>query len=861
MKPFLSPLHAPPVAAYLKRLTLLTGFLFVLYGILWFKDIRVDIGLANYVPLHLAMETAAIVAATLVFGIAWNAHAESRPGSVIFLGVVLLGSALLDFAHMLGSGGMPDFVTPESPQKAITFWFAARFLVAIGLLIVAFRPWQPVLSRRGRYLALALVLAYVAAIYISELFFPEAVPHFFIRGSGMTPLKIWIEYSLVLMYSIAAVALYRKARLEAGFNRADLFAAASITCLSELCATLYGSVGDTFNIAAHVFKILSFSLIFRAVFIDSVRQPFRDLNAALLKERQYAAEQHSLVRTLDMLEEGVVELSPGGVITHANAGWWRLADTLSANDSLDESIQPQDRPAFLKCLEHLQSGQKDEFHGRFRFIADAGHERWMDCRFLAERNDWGQILGIRGVLRDITKTYLQERHIAHMAHHDALTGLPNRILLEDRISKAIQSAKRHNEIVAVCFVDLDHFKNINDAYGHKTGDGLLREVSSALASCLAEGDTVARWGGDEFVVLFPCVADLDAAREAARRLVSVMGQSFKSNGQCVNATFSVGVSLYPIDADNVDALLTHADRAMFYAKSQGRNNFQLFSDMTERGLGKKELYIQARLAQAIRDERIMVWFQPQVNTRSVASGEHHHLKGVEALARWKDDDFGWIPPSSFVPMAENLGLIGELGRLVRRKALAQFRQWMADRPGLHLSLNISKRQLVGPDFCSSMIEDCVTFGVPANRLVLEVTESIALMEVEGADDQLHRLVGAGFTLSIDDFGTGYASLSQLHALPVGELKIDISFVRRAHTPDGLRILQAIVQLAKALSFRTVAEGVEDEATSVLLNELNVDIQQGYYFGRPCAGEEFAERFFFVASSDPVLNRPPVKDER
>ncbi|WP_267880305.1 bifunctional diguanylate cyclase/phosphodiesterase [Cupriavidus metallidurans] len=677
------------------------------------------------------------------------------------------------------------------------------------------------------------------------MFFPVDAPHFFIPGSGMTPLKIRIEYSLVLMYGIAAVALYRKACLEAGFNRADLFAAASITCLSELCATLYGSVSDTFNIACHVFKIISFLLIFRAVFVDSVRQPFRDLNGALLKERQYAAEQHSLVRTLDMLEEGVVELSPDGVVMHANTGWWRLADTRSTNGTLDELIHPQDRPAFLACLGHLQSGQKDEFHGRFRFVAGASHERWMDCRFLAERNDRSLIIGIRGVLRDITKTYLQERHIAHMAHHDALTGLPNRILLEDRISKAIQSAKRHNEIVAVCFVDLDHFKNINDAYGHKTGDGLLREVSSALVTCLEEGDTVARWGGDEFVVLFPCITDLDAAREAAGRLINVMGQSFESNGQCVNATFSVGVSLYPIDGDNVDTLLTHADRAMFYAKSQGRNNFQFFSDMTERGFGKKELYIQARLAQALRDECITVWFQPLVSTRSVASGERYHLTGVEALARWKDDEFGWIPPGSFIPMAENLGLIGELGRLVRRKSLAQFREWMPGRPDLHLSLNISKRQLVAPDFCSSMVEDCVTFGVPTGRLVLEVTESIALMEVEGAADQLQRLADAGFTLSIDDFGTGYASLSQLHALPVGELKIDISFVRRAHTPDGLRILQAIVQLAKALSFRTVAEGVEDEATSALLDELNVDIQQGYYFGRPCAGEEFEEHALYL----------------
>lgn len=838
-------LTAAPSSSALSRSVRQVAVLALLYGLLWINSGTGDLGLSAYLPLHTAMETAAIIVAMLVFGIAWNAYANDRPGNVVLIGTVLLGTALLDFGHMCSYRGMPDFITPSSPQKAITFWIGARYLVASGLLITALRPWQPMLGPRSRYGILASVLAYVAAIYWLELFQPARLPDFFIPGHGLTTLKIGLEYGLVALYALSACIFYRHARREATFNAADLFAAAAVAVLSELCFTLYASVSDIFNFAGHVFKIISYAFLYRAVFADSVRQPFDALRQALFKEKRWAAEQHSFVRTLDMLDEAVLELLPDGHIARANNGWWQLAGCQPANDLLAEAVHPEDRNAFRKCLLSLLDGKKDELHGRFRFMGETTYERWMDCRFVVERNQAGQIVGVRGVLRDITKTYLQERHIAHMALHDALTGLPNRVLLEDRIRKTIQLARRSHECVAVCFIDLDHFKNINDAYGHKTGDALLLAMARTLETCLRDGDTVARWGGDEFVALLPRLARAEDARQVARKLVSVMNQTFELEGQPINATFSMGISLYPDDGDSVETLLAHADRAMFYAKSQGRNNFQLFNDMSAKGLGKKELYIQARLAQAIRDGRITAWFQPQVTARCGADGLHR-LTGIEALARWHDADLGWISPGSFIPMAENLGLISDLGQLVRRQALSQFQRWRAVRPDLHLSLNISKRQLFAPDFVDALIEDARRYGIPAETLILEVTESVALVEVECAEERLRQLVEAGFTLSIDDFGTGYASLSQLHELPVGELKIDISFVQRVHTPDGLRILQAIVHLARALGLRTVAEGVEDVATTETLCELEVDILQGFYFGRACPAEELETQALFTA---------------
>ena len=345
-------------------------------------------------------------------------------------------------------------------------------------------------------------------------------------------------------------------------------------------------------------------------------------------------------------------------------------------------------------------------------------------------------------------------------------------------------------------------------------------------------------GGDEFVILLPDLDSLDALQAVAHKLVEVMRQTFDLDGQVVSATFSMGIAVYPDDGASVDELLARADRAMFYAKSQGRNNFQLFSDMSSKGLGKKELYIQTRLAQAIRQERIDVWFQPLVGARLDERGQPR-LAGMEALARWHDPDLGWISPASFIPMAENLGLIGELSDLVRRKALQRFRPWLDKRPELHLSINISKRQLFAQGFTDMLLQDAERYGIPVSALVLEVTESVALMDVEFAETRLQQLAAAGFELSIDDFGTGYASLSQLHDLPVKELKIDISFVRRAHTPEGLRLIQAIISLGQALRLRIVAEGIEDEATASILRELGVNLFQGYLFGKPMPADELA----------------------
>ena len=542
-------------------------------------------------------------------------------------------------------------------------------------------------------------------------------------------------------------------------------------------------------------------------------------------------EQDSHLQTLDMLEEVVVELDMSGRISRISSGWAKVVgfDTGVVGRALADFLDPEDVPALANLIAALSRGDKLQATARLRLERRGEEERWLELRLaLAAGHE-----SLRGVLRDITQSYMQERRISHMALHDALTGLPNRVLLEDRLKVAMRLVERSRHKVALGFIDLDHFKDVNDSLGHKTGDQLLVALARRLREQLRQGDTLARWGGDEFIVLLPDMESANAIREVANKLRLATEAPLRVEENEFNLTFSAGFAVYPDDADDSELLLAHADRAMFYAKSQGRNNLQFFGDMSRKGLGRKDMYIQQRLAAAIREGRIDNHYQPLVEA---ATGR---IVGVETLARWHEPDLGWVSPAAFIPMAENLGLIRELGEQVWRRALGHMRGWTAQ--GIGLSVNISKRQLFMSNFTERLLADARSHGIEPGRITLEITESLALLDVEYSAERLKELREAGFRLSIDDFGTGYSSLSQLHELPVHELKIDMAFVRRILTPQGARLIQTIVGMASTLGLETVAEGVEDQAVADILRDMGVDILQGWHFGRPMPAEELGAR--------------------
>jgi diguanylate cyclase (GGDEF)-like protein len=572
--------------------------------------------------------------------------------------------------------------------------------------------------------------------------------------------------------------------------------------------------------------------------IGTLRQ---SLQALMQGAETRAAESRAYLETLDTLEEAVVEVDRGLHVVRASSALTRLMHSDCSARRLPECFHADDRDALETELERLFAGDSTQLSLRLRTAHGAHAENWLETRFVPVDQP---VTRVRGVLRDITQTYLQEKHITHMALHDALTGLPNRVLLEDRAAIAILQASRQTRRVGLGFIDLDHFKHINDSMGHKIGDKVLVAFAHRVSAALRGGDTLCRWGGDEFVVLLPDIENMESARETAHKIALLCREPLLVEQNEFAITFSMGFAVYPDDSDNVDTLLSQADRAMFHAKSQGRNNVQFFSEMGKKDLGKKMLYIQTRLAQAIHDHRIQTHFQPVV-----AAGSRR-VVAVEALARWHEEELGWVPPSSFIPMAENLGLVRELGDLVWQAALTQHALWQ--RHGLHMAVNLSNRQLFMPYFAEKLVADVRKHGLTTSDIILEVTESVALLDVEYAAERLHELSAAGFRIAVDDFGTGYSSLSQLHAMPVHELKIDIAFVRRIHESTGRRLVQAIVHMAEALDLVSVAEGVEDEATAKALEEIGVQRMQGYLFARPMSAQDASA----LLDEEAAVSHPP-----
>ncbi|HEY6168080.1 MAG TPA: EAL domain-containing protein [Verrucomicrobiae bacterium] len=419
----------------------------------------------------------------------------------------------------------------------------------------------------------------------------------------------------------------------------------------------------------------------------------------------------------------------------------------------------------------------------------------------------------------------------NLALRDALTGLPNRTLLEDRLGQAMAQCSRYRKKLAVVFIDLDNFKQINDAHGHRAGDQALIEVARRLQSSVRKTDTVARWGGDEIILLLPDVTDAEQARATCERIKRKVQEDFTDAPMPAPLTLSMGVALFPEDASRPETLLEQADAALYLAKTRGRDQVVLFGESEARDSFQQKASLSALLKQAVAENKIQVQYQPIVDARTGC------VAGVEALALWHDEAIGRILPATFVSLAENMGLISELGRRVLEQAVRQLGLWQQDGLDLSLSVNISIRQIFQSNFLAELQRLTAAHKVLPQRLVLELTESQSLLGLALEGKRLSELAQGGFRISIDDFGQGYSSFARLHDLPVHELKIDREFVRNLETEKGRRLVHAMVEMARVLGIETVAEGVETECEMARVKALGVDRMQGYYFARPMPGPE------------------------
>ena len=439
------------------------------------------------------------------------------------------------------------------------------------------------------------------------------------------------------------------------------------------------------------------------------------------------------------------------------------------------------------------------------------------------------------------------KQLRHLATHDALTGLPNRVLMDDRISQCIVLAERYGQTFAVILLDLDRFKLINDSLGHRAGDELLKVVAHRLKNVVRDIDTVARLGGDEFVLIVTPGPERDAARQVARRIIDAMQEPVRIADVEVHTSPSIGIAFYPDDATTIEILLAHADAAMYCAKQRGRNNFQCFNPGMNAATQDK-VRLEADMRIALEQKQFVLHYQPKVN---IATGIMH---GAEALLWWTHPVRGAIPPAEFIPIAEECGLIGSIGAWVVREACRQARAWQLDgMPPLRVAVNLSASQFRQGNIVAIIRDALDEAGLEARYLEVELTESVVMSDPEESIAVLEKLSTMGVLVSVDDFGTGYSSMSYLRRFPIDKLKIDRGFISDVLSrPEDASIVRAIVSLAHSLRLKVVAEGVESPEQLEFLKMLGCDQYQGYHFSPALPPAKFAALVRSRSSAEPEL---------
>ena len=804
----------------------LLGLALPLLGWQMAAEQRIGIAPAVFLPFHTLAEVFAVVVAAMVFITGWHVHDEKRPTVSVMLACAFLAVAVLDFAHLMSYVGMADFISENSPHKAIVFWLAARYVAAAALLAYALMPQQPLVGRMRRWY-LGASLGFVLVMLYVGIWRLEWVPDTFIEGAGLTPFKVTLENGVVLLHLLTLGLLYWRRAEFSGSSLNALFFAVALMLVSEVFFQIYSRVTDLANALGHIYKVLAYMFLYRAIFLDSVKAPIVRLRQA----RAEAAENERRHREL-------LETAPDAIMVVDGQGSIQMV-----NERLEQMFGFQRAELLGKQMEVLvpqRHRQGDVESAGLRPLADKldlsgyrkdGSEVPLDISLSTFHS--GEGMQITAFLRDVSERRRMEADLRHQATHDALTGLPNRALFQDRLTQAMIQVRRHNHLVALILLDLDNFKAINDGWGHNYGDLLLGEVARRLTTVLRPDDTVARLGGDEFVLLLSDLGHVEGVGQVTDKIMQAFAEPFLVGENEVFASASLGITVFPVDGEDVTTLLRNADVAMYRAKSEGRGGIRYYTrDLNTRM--RENLLLQTDLRRAVERGQLQLHYQPQIEMAT------NKICGVEALLRWTHEELGDVSPARFIPVAEASGLIVPIGGWVINTACRQIKAWQDAGIPIRVAVNLSAHQFRHGVLVDVVKAALIENGASPNLLELELTESALMDDPKAAAQVLGELENLGVTIAIDDFGTGYSSLAYLKMFSLHKLKIDRSFVQDiAHHPDDAAIVRGVVGLAHSLGLTVIAEGVETEGQRDSLARLGCHGFQGWLYSRAVTAEECA----------------------
>ncbi|MDD2789077.1 MAG: EAL domain-containing protein [Sulfurimonas sp.] len=929
----------------------------VLSGISLFPSFGIDILTINYLPIHTILETIAVVTSSLIFAVGWNTYRAKISVNIVFLCILFFGVAIFDVSHILSYEGMPYYITENSVEKAIDFWLAGRLLAAMALMIFALFHISHRSRLSNRYFLLTMVFLFILCVHWIVFFHQDWIPATFIEGSGLTAFKSAAEYFIIALNLTTALILWRRMSRIQSYDVVSLFTAVTIMAMSEFFFTLYGEVTDTYNLMGHLYKLIAYAYVYKAIFVTTVQSPYIELEKS----------KSELIESEQTLRESQNIAGLGSYIFDFTTLDWSASEILiqvfgvkekalySYDDWID-IIHPDDREMMIKYFRDEVMAQGNSFDkeyritrkndnavrwmhglGKLRYKDDGtlkemigtiqditerketletliklslaveqspnsivitdldGNIEYVNAKFsavtgyslkevlgknprilqssktpietydvmweaLQKGNTWegelinkrkdgqiyiesaiispvkatsGKITNYVAIKEDITEKKSAQEHIDNLAHFDQLTGLANRILFGEHAKYLLEHSKRTQTSVAIMFLDLDHFKDINDSLGHSIGDEVLKQTAQRLKNALRSEDMVSRLGGDEFILIFPDTDITQAINIATKIIEAVSGVNLIEEYE-LTLTPSIGIAIYPNDGMDLETLLKNADTAMYRVKEEGRNGYSFFTQQMQENLSRN-LDIVNGLRYALERDEFELYYQPQLSV------DGKNIIGAEALLRWKHPLFGMVSPGEFIPIAEESGQIIKIGDWVLKTAIKQMKKWQDE--GLQdmiVAVNLSAVQFKQANFSEHILEILQSVGLAHEYLELELTEAVTMNDPKAVISVMDKLHEQNIRMSIDDFGTGYSSLSYLKKFKIYKLKIDQSFIRDIHSDqDDRAIVTTIIHMAKSLGIQTIAEGVETLEQLEFLRANGCNEIQGYYYSKPLTSSDFA----------------------